>query len=87
LNGTTNDNGTVVYNHLQEYLTYERTKLKNDIHSQVSLFRRKLLQQRRHSSQTKHTFGVSSEPYLDLISNPFTANEWNHLSLGKNIFL
>ena len=84
LNGTINDNGTVVHTHLQEYLTYERAKLKNSIHSQVSLFRIKLLQQRRHSSQTKHTVGVSSEPYLDLISNPFTKTEWNHLSLGKD---
>ena len=44
LNGTTNGDDTLVYNHLQEYRTYERTKLKNDIHSQISLLRRKLLQ-------------------------------------------
>ena len=85
LNCTTNDgNGIVVYNHLLKYLTYERTKLKNAIHSQVLLFHRQLLQQRRHLSQTKHTCGVSSEPYLDLISNPFTQTEWNYLSLGKD---
>ena len=88
LNGTTNDDdGAVVCNHLKEYLTYETTKLKKDILRQVSLFHTKLRQQYRHSSQTKHTIGVSSEPYLDLISNPFTKTEWNYLSLGKNIFL
>ncbi|CAF4947135.1 unnamed protein product, partial [Rotaria socialis] len=28
--------------------------------------------------------GVSSEPYLDLISNPFNKCQWNYLSLGPS---
>ena len=88
LNGTSRDNGAVVYNQLKEYLTCERIKLKKDIHSQIPLFRTKLFQQqRRHAPKTKHTTGVSSEPYLDLISNPFTKIEWNHLSLGKDALI
>ncbi|CAF1289522.1 unnamed protein product [Rotaria sordida] len=31
-----------------------------------------------------HTIGVSPEPYLDLISNPFNKRQWNYLSLGPS---
>jgi hypothetical protein len=37
----------------------------------------------RAISINTNIIGVSPEPYLDLISNPFNALEWHHLSLGK----
>ncbi|CAF5084128.1 unnamed protein product, partial [Rotaria magnacalcarata] len=45
-----------------------------------------ILQNRQRSSSTKNVIGVSPEPYLDLISNPFDKRQWNYLSLGKIIF-
>jgi hypothetical protein len=48
-----------------------------------SSFRRVLLQNRQRSASTKNTIGVSPEPYLDLISNPFDRRQWNQLSLGN----
>ena len=41
----------------------------------MPIFRRKLLRRRQHSSVTKKTIGVFPQPYLDLISNPFSALE------------
>ncbi|CAM4984053.1 unnamed protein product [Rotaria socialis] len=40
-----------------------------------------ILQNRQRSSSTKNVIGVSSEPYLDLIFNPFNKRQWNYLSL------
>ena len=38
-------------------------------------------------SELKNMIGVSPEPYLDHISNPFNKRQWNYLSLGKTNFL
>ena len=58
--------------------------LQNDIvHQMSSSFRRVILRNRQRSLATKDTIGVSPETYLDLISNPFNARQWNQLSLGK----
>ncbi|CAM4958724.1 unnamed protein product, partial [Rotaria socialis] len=42
------------------------------------------LQNRQRSSSTKNVIGVSPEPYLDLISNPFDKRQWNYLSFGPS---
>lgn len=80
-------NSSVVYNHVEEYLNYQAEKLKRDIYSKMSAFRGKLIQHRQRSSAAKHSIGVSPEPYLDLMSNPFNTREWNYLSLGTIVFL
>ncbi|CAF1393904.1 unnamed protein product, partial [Rotaria magnacalcarata] len=43
-----------------------------------------ILQNRQRSSSTKNVIGVSPEPYLDLISNPFDKRQWNYLSFGPS---
>jgi hypothetical protein len=53
----------------------------------MASFRKIILQNRQRSSSTKNVIGVSPEPYLDLISNPFDKRQWNYLSLGKTFFL
>ncbi|CAF5136358.1 unnamed protein product [Rotaria sp. Silwood1] len=75
-------NGTVIFNHLNEYMTSEMTKLKSDIRNSVASYRHILLQNRQRSVSSKATIGVSPEPYLDLLENPFNECEWNHLCLG-----
>jgi len=82
LNSITVD-GSSVLNKIKEYVTYQTEQLKNDIYTKMSAFRGKLLRRRQRSSLSKTTTGVSPEPYLDVISNPFKTREWNHLSLGK----
>ncbi|CAF3328637.1 unnamed protein product [Rotaria socialis] len=42
------------------------------------------LQNLQRSSSTKNVIGVSPEPYLDLISNPFDKRQWNYLSFGPS---
>jgi hypothetical protein len=53
----------------------------------MSSYRRIILQNRQRSSITKMIIGVSPEPYLDLIINPFNKCSWDHLSLGNTFFL
>ncbi|CAM4819894.1 unnamed protein product [Rotaria magnacalcarata] len=50
----------------------------------MASFRRIILQNRQRSSSTKNVIGVSPEPYLDLMSNPFNKRQWNYLSLGPS---
>ena len=69
-------------NHIKEYINHRISTLKKDIYDQMSSFRRTLCQNRQRSSSTKDSIDVSPEPYLNLISNPFDARQWNHLSLG-----
>ncbi|CAF4299908.1 unnamed protein product, partial [Rotaria sordida] len=83
LNDTT-VNGGVIFNHFNEYMTSQKTKLKNDIRNNVASYRYMLLQNRQRSVSSKNTIRVSPEPYLDLLTNPFNENEWNHLSLGPS---
>ncbi|CAF3367311.1 unnamed protein product [Rotaria socialis] len=78
-------NGESMFHHLNEYANSRTKKLKMDIHHRVSSYRKILLQNRQRSlSSTKNIIGVCPEPYLDLMSNPFNTNEWNHLSLGPS---
>ena len=87
LNSLTIDNSSI-FNHIQEYINYRILRLKQDIYNKISSssFRKIILQNRQRSLSTKNTIGVSPEPYLDLISNPFNARQWNSLSLGKICF-
>jgi hypothetical protein len=75
---------TTAFNHIKEYINFRISTLQKDIiHQMSSSFRRVLLQSRQRSSSTKNTIGVSPESYLELISNPFNARQWSHLSLGN----
>jgi hypothetical protein len=65
-------------------MNYRASRLQKDIYNEMSSFQRITIQNRqRSSSTTKNTIGVSPEPYLDLMCNPFDTRQWNHLSLGK----
>ncbi|CAF1315870.1 unnamed protein product [Rotaria sp. Silwood1] len=80
-------NGSAIFNHLNEYMTSQTTKLKSDIRRNVASYRYVLLQNRQRSVSSKNTIRVSPEPYLDLLKNPFNEREWNYLCLGyKFIF-
>jgi len=75
--------GSSVFNKITEYMTYLTHRLKQDISDKISSSRGILIQNRQRSSSAKNMIGVSPEPYLDLIDNPFNTLEWNQLSLGK----
>ncbi|CAF1666202.1 unnamed protein product [Rotaria magnacalcarata] len=84
---TNNDNminDTTLLNNINEYINTRINRLKKDIYNEMASFRRIILQNRQRSSTTKTIVGVSSEPYLDLISNPFDKRQWNYLSLGPS---
>jgi hypothetical protein len=83
---STTNGSSSLFNDIKEYINYRINRLKKDIYNQISSSRRIILQNRQRSSSTKHSIGVSPEPYLNLISNPFNTCQWNRLSLGK-IFL
>ncbi|CAF5027400.1 unnamed protein product, partial [Rotaria socialis] len=84
-NNITND--TTTLNNIKEYINNRIIKFKKNIHDEMASFRKIILQNRQRSSSTKKIIvGVSPEPYLDLISNPFDKRQWNYLSLGKIIF-
>ena len=80
-------NSSSAYNDIQDYLNYQREKLRNNVYKELFAYRKKLLRDGQRSSTVQHSIGVSPEPYLDLISNPFNLREWKHLSLGKLIVL
>ncbi|CAF1348914.1 unnamed protein product [Adineta steineri] len=84
LTNTTIVDGTTLFDQINQYMTYRTDQLKKEIRDEMSSFRGKLLHHRQCSSITKNMIGVSPEPFLDLISNPFTKREWNYLSLGPS---
>ncbi|CAF1477135.1 unnamed protein product [Rotaria sordida] len=71
-----------IQEHQKQY-QYELAQLMNST-TKMTNFQKKLLRQRQRSSVAKNAIGVSPEPYLDLISNPFNRFEWDHLSLGPS---
>lgn len=83
----TNVHGTSLFDDINRYITSRITQLKRGLSDRMLAFRGRLLRRRRVSASTKNTIGVSPEPFLDLLSNPFTTLEWHHLSLGKLGFL
>jgi len=78
-----NENNSMMYYHIEEYLNSQTENLKKDISKKILSYRKIFLRNRQRSSKSKNTISVSPEPYLDLITNPFNKNEWNYLSLGK----
>ena len=83
----TNTDRSCVLEDIHHYVTHQTGKFKQDIYRRLSGYQRNLVQRRHHSRTAKETVGVSPEPHLDLLSNPFTQREWDYLSLGKRIFL
>jgi hypothetical protein len=79
-------NDTTMLNNIKEYINNRINRLKKDIYDKMASFRKIILQNRQRSSATKTIIGVSPEPYIDLISNPFDKRQWNYLSLGKIFF-
>ncbi|CAF3813930.1 unnamed protein product [Rotaria sordida] len=76
--------GESVLNKIKEYISTRTNRIKQEIDDQMSSARGLLLQKRHQSSSAKHMIGVSPEPYLDLIENPFNRLQWNQLSLGPS---
>ncbi len=75
--------GVSILNKIKQYITCQTTHLKEDISNKISSSRDTLLRNRQRSSSSKHRIGVSPEPYLDLIDNPFNNLQWNQLTLGR----
>jgi hypothetical protein len=75
--------GVSILNKIKQFVTYQTTHLKEGISDKISSFRDRLLQNRQRSSSSKNRIGVSPEPYLDLIDNPFNTLQWNQLTLGR----
>jgi hypothetical protein len=86
---TTNNSSSLFINHIKELMNCRASRLQKGIYDEMSSFQRITIQNRQRSSSstaTKHTIGVSPEPHLDLICNPFDTRQWNHLSIGKRNF-
>ena len=82
---STRDETTVLSN-INQYMSSRTSQLKQEVCKKMPAFREKLLRNRQRSSSAKGMIGVSPEPYLDLLWNPFTAAEWQHLTLGRSHF-
>ncbi len=83
---TINDDSSsllLLLNKIKEYITYRTDQLRKDGYHKMLSFRGILLQRHQRSSLAKTTIGVSPEPYLDLISNPFDRRQWNNILNGK----
>ncbi|CAF5171411.1 unnamed protein product, partial [Rotaria magnacalcarata] len=79
-----NNNDITMLNNIKEHINNRINRLKKDIYDKMASFRKIILQNRQRSSSTKNVIGVSPEPYLDLISNPFNKRQWNYLSFGPS---
>ena len=88
-------NGLSQFDHIQQYLNFQTNKSIKDITNEMASYRRIILRNRQRSSSSSSssvakdtmTIGLSPEPYLDLIMNPFNIRSWNYLSLGRIYFL
>jgi len=74
--------GISLLNKMKEYIAYRTKRLKQDITEKISSSRGIQLQNRQRSKTTQNMIGVSPEPYLDLLNNPFNTLQWNQLILG-----
>ena len=81
-NPTTTDN-TSPLPPIKDYLVERTNQLRGTMSDEVSSSRIMLLRNHQRASSSKDTIGISPQPYLDLISNPFNQREWNYLCLGK----
>ena len=80
---STNNDPATLMKTIEDYMTDQTKELKHKKYRDMSTIQRKLLQHRQNASSSKNMIGVSPEPYLALLSNPFSKCQWNHLSLGK----
>lgn len=78
-----NSNGVIGLEQIKRYMLYYTDRVKQDVSKKMVATRRKLLHNRQRCTSAKGTVGVSPEPYLDLLENPFNASEWQQLMLGK----
>ncbi|CAF3087475.1 unnamed protein product, partial [Rotaria socialis] len=76
----TNNNGSSVYEQIQQHMNCQTNKLKQQVSMKIRSLRRILIKNRRRSSSAKNTIGVWPEPYIDLLTNVFNRYEWNYLS-------
>ncbi|CAF1196361.1 unnamed protein product [Adineta steineri] len=84
ISNNTNIDGVTLLNKINQYMSYRTNRMKQDVSNKMFAFQRKLRRNHRRSSSTKNMISVSSEPYLDLVSNPFTTTEWQYLMLGPS---
>jgi hypothetical protein len=79
--------GQTLFNHINEYMANRTKEFKQSVIRKIPGIRGRLLRnyQNLSPSATNTMIGVSPEPYLDLISNPFDRLEWHYLSLGISI--
>ena len=68
---------------IKDYLVERTNQLRGPMSDEVSSSPIMLLRNHQRASSSKDTIGISPQPYLDLISNPFNQREWNYLCLGK----
>lgn len=81
--------GELLLNQIEQCINNRTKELKQTITNKIPAYRGKLLRNRQRASLSpaQTVIGISPEPYLDVISNPFDRREWHYLSLGKSIFL
>ncbi len=80
----TTDQSLSLLNKIKDYLNEQTNQLRVQINQQMPSYRKKLFKDRQHLLSTgKSMIGISSEPYLDLLSNPCNKYQWHCLSLGK----
>lgn len=70
---------------IQIYLQDQTKQMKGMLFRQSLTIRTKLHRDRRRNTSSTTMIGVSPEPYLALVENPFSRREWKYLSLGRYI--
>ena len=79
-------NGVTLVDDINRYMVYHTNQLRQGTLKKMSSWHGKLLRNRQRSSSAKTMIGVSPEPYLHIVSNPFTTVEWQYLMLGRADF-
>ena len=78
-----NINRIFALNAIRTYLTDRKKRMIQQIYSDMSNYRKKLLSNRKRSSAAKKTIDVSPKPIFYLFYNPFNDQERDYLSKGK----
>ena len=87
--GKYNRNRVLALNSTKAYLKERKERLIQQIHANMSDYRKKLLNDRRHSSKNtrRKTIEVSPKPVFYLLHNPFNTQERDYLARGKSFFV
>ena len=87
--GKYNINRVLALNSTKAYLKERKERLIQEIHANMSDYRKKLLNDRRHSSKNtrRKTIEVSPKPVFYLLYNPFNTQERDYLARGKSFFV